>query len=78
MFFVVQAILLAALCAVAVAVRYARARYRPTGRDLGIDLAGILGVVLLFALLTGGRGCASSTMTDQDCQPSPNGFICNE
>lgn len=77
MFFVVQALLLAALCMVAVAVRYARARRRPAGREVGQDLAGIVGVILVFGLLTGGRGCSDSAALN-DCQPSPQGYICSE
>lgn len=78
MFFIVQALLLAALCAVAVGLRYARSKRRPGARDLGIDLAGIVGVVLVFGMLTGGRGCAYLGNVQDDCQPSPQGYICRE
>lgn len=78
MFFAAQAVLLTALCIVAVGVRYARSGRRPTARGIAVDLGGIACVVLLFGVLTGFRGCASTSPLEADCQPSPHGFICNE
>lgn len=75
---VLQGGMLGALCLAGVVVRGWRSGKPHTLRSLGADALGTVAVVLVFALLTGGRGCASSDMEPGDCQPSPQGFICNE
>lgn len=76
--FLIQASLLAALCTLAVVVRQVRERRNPTLKAVVHDTAGIAALVLVFALVTGGKGCAIYSTQEIDCQPSPHGYICSE
>ncbi|WP_148661721.1 cytochrome d ubiquinol oxidase subunit II [Roseateles chitosanitabidus] len=55
----------------------AAARDARSWRTLREGVGWVAGIALVAAIVTGGRGCASGS-AEVDCQPSPNGPICND